>query len=91
MTDILAHRANLAGPQPPAENSLAACARALEQGFGLETDLRRDARHRFYIGHDPQPWTGENVDDLCQKLFPATFGVMNLMYWVYFTYQAEKS
>lgn len=60
MTDILAHRANLTGPQPALENSLAATRRALELGFGLETDLRRDGAERFYIAHDPQPRTAEN-------------------------------
>ena len=60
MTDILAHRANLAGPQPALENSFAATQRALELGFGLETDLRRDPQNRFCIAHDPQPWTAEN-------------------------------
>jgi glycerophosphoryl diester phosphodiesterase len=58
--DILAHRANLTGPQPALENSFAATQRALELGFGLETDLRRDPQNRFYIAHDPQPWTAEN-------------------------------
>jgi glycerophosphoryl diester phosphodiesterase len=42
------------------ENSLAACARALAQGFGLETDLRRDATGAFYISHDPHPCSAEN-------------------------------
>lgn len=60
MTDILAHRANRAGPQPALENSFAATQHALELGFGLETDLRRDEQSRFYIAHDPQPWTAEN-------------------------------
>lgn len=52
MTIILAHRANLSGPEPEHENSLAACERALAAGFGLETDLRRDAQGRCYISHD---------------------------------------
>lgn len=60
MTDILAHRANVGGPKPALENSLAATQRALELGFGLETDLRRDSQKRFYIAHDPQPRTAEN-------------------------------
>jgi glycerophosphoryl diester phosphodiesterase len=60
MTDLLAHRANLTGPQPALENSFAATERALELGFGLETDLRRDPQNRFYIAHDPQPWTAGN-------------------------------
>jgi glycerophosphoryl diester phosphodiesterase len=52
MTDILAHRANTAGPQPALENSFAVMQHALELGFGLETDLRRDSQNRFYIAHD---------------------------------------
>jgi glycerophosphoryl diester phosphodiesterase len=60
MTEIFAHRANLEGPQPASENSLAATERAMNLGFGLETDLRRDARGRFYIAHDPGPWTEVN-------------------------------
>lgn len=69
MTAILAHRANLNGPHSVAENSLAACASALESGFGLETDLRRDAAGRFYISHDPHPRTAENSLDAYSELF----------------------
>jgi glycerophosphoryl diester phosphodiesterase len=60
MTTILAHRANLTGPRSVVENSLAACADALASGFGLETDLRRDAAGEFYISHDPHPHSPEN-------------------------------
>jgi len=56
---ILAHRANLTGPVPAIENTLAATAAALEAGFGIETDLRRDAGGRDYIAHDPAAWTPE--------------------------------
>lgn len=57
---ILAHRANLTGPDRARENSTAACAAALAEGFGLEIDLRRDAGGAFYIAHDPQPHTAAN-------------------------------
>jgi glycerophosphoryl diester phosphodiesterase len=57
---ILAHRANLEGPNPKLENSLTVTQRALELGFGIETDLRRDADGQFYISHDPAPRTQEN-------------------------------
>src|SRR5207248_3170581 len=69
MTTILAHRANLTGPHSAVENSLAACSRALESGFGLETDLRRDGTGRFYISHDPHPWTPENNLEALSQLF----------------------
>jgi glycerophosphoryl diester phosphodiesterase len=69
MTAILAHRANLNGPNPPEENSPAACARALAEGFGLETDLRRDANGAFYISHDAQPRTPENALENFTELF----------------------
>jgi glycerophosphoryl diester phosphodiesterase len=69
MTSILAHRANLAGPHSVVENSLEACARALEAGFGLETDLRRDAAGAFYISHDPHPRTAANSLEAYTELF----------------------
>lgn len=69
MITILAHRANLTGPHSVAENSPAACARALELGFGLETDLRRDASGAFYISHDAQPRTAENSLEAYTELF----------------------
>jgi glycerophosphoryl diester phosphodiesterase len=66
---ILAHRANLEGPNPKLENSLAATQRALELGFGVETDLRRDENRQFYISHDLQPRTQENDFYLFSELF----------------------
>jgi glycerophosphoryl diester phosphodiesterase len=69
MTTILAHRANLAGPHSAVENSLEACARALEAGFGLETDLRRDAAGAFYISHDPLPRAAGNRLESYTELF----------------------
>jgi len=66
---ILAHRANLDGPNPRMENSLAATQRALELGFGIETDLRRGADQRFYISHDVHPRTQENDFDHFSGLF----------------------
>lgn len=68
-TVILAHRANLHGPASVVENSLAACASALEQGFGLETDLRRDAGGRFYVSHDSSPRTAGNSLETYTELF----------------------
>jgi glycerophosphoryl diester phosphodiesterase len=66
---ILAHRANLTGPHSVVENSPAACAKALAEGFGLETDLRRDAGGDFYISHDPLPRTEENRLEVYSALF----------------------
>src|SRR6266481_5970705 len=68
---ILAHRGNLEGPNPAAENSLAAMRRALELGSGVETDLRRAPDGKFYIAHDPGPRT--SVNDFMQfaSLFEA--------------------
>ena len=59
MTQILAHRANLTGPDPVRENSHGATLAALAAGFGIETDLRRE-NGRFYIAHDASAWSGEN-------------------------------
>ena len=78
---ILAHRANLTGPRSVEENSLAACARALGEDFGLETDLRRDPSGAFYISHDPQPRSPENSLEAYTELFcqhPATELAINV-------------
>ncbi len=45
--------------------------RALEAGFGIETDLRRDATGRSYIGHDPTGWAPETDFGLFAKAFRA--------------------
>ena len=66
---ILAHRANLEGPNPKLENSLAATQKALEMGFGVETDLRRDADGQFYISHDPALRAPENDFSQFSELF----------------------
>jgi len=55
MPIILSHRGNLAGPCPPAENRLPSIRAALECGWGIETDIRRDGDGRFYISHDARP------------------------------------
>jgi glycerophosphoryl diester phosphodiesterase len=69
MISILAHRANLTGPKSVIENSLDACARALAEGFGLETDLRRDSTGAFYISHDPAPRSAANSLENYSELF----------------------
>src|SRR5579884_3749058 len=66
---ILAHRGNLRGPDISAENSLKSMRDALKLGFGVETDLRRDASGKFYIAHDPQPWKTENDFEKFAALF----------------------
>ena len=66
---ILAHRANLNGPQATGENSLAATARALASGFGVETDLRRDGQGRYYIAHDAVGWSPDADFESFAKLF----------------------
>jgi glycerophosphoryl diester phosphodiesterase len=50
--DILAHRANVAGPDHATENSPSAFRAALSRGWGLEIDVRHTAGNRLYISHD---------------------------------------
>lgn len=68
MIEILAHRANVRGPQPSVENSYAACAEALSLGFGLEIDLRRIG-DEFLISHDPAPLSEGNALTRFAELF----------------------
>jgi hypothetical protein len=35
-------------------------------------------------------WCGDDIDQLCQKLFPMSFTAANLLYWSYFSYQADQ-
>jgi len=49
---LLAHRGNLAGISGSAENSPSLLKRAFEQGFGIETDIRRAECGELYISHD---------------------------------------
>jgi glycerophosphoryl diester phosphodiesterase len=58
---VIAHRANVDGPSPAAENSLAAIRSCLERGWSVETDIRRDPAGEFYIAHDPAPVTRDNA------------------------------
>ena len=58
--EILAHRANIEGPNHSSENSLSACDKAIRAGFGLEIDLRKNRQGSFYISHDPGARTPEN-------------------------------
>uniref|UniRef100_A0A914WGR3 Uncharacterized protein n=1 Tax=Plectus sambesii TaxID=2011161 RepID=A0A914WGR3_9BILA len=36
------------------------------------------------------PWTGDNLDSFCQKLFPASFALCNLVYWFYYTMKSRE-
>jgi hypothetical protein len=78
---ILAHRANMDGPNLTTENTVAAVESAFREGFGVETDLRRDPKGRFYISHDPSPWT-EAADfaafEECFRTNPALCVAMNV-------------
>ena len=71
---ILSHRGNIVGPCPSAENRLPTVDAALRWRWGLETDIRRDARGRFYIAHDPRATAaGLLAEDYC-ALFRANPG-----------------
>jgi glycerophosphoryl diester phosphodiesterase len=54
---ILAHRANIFGPNRQAENSLMAVRQCLDFGWGVEIDMRRSLEGSFYISHDDQRWS----------------------------------
>ncbi|KAI1720518.1 neurotransmitter-gated ion-channel ligand binding domain-containing protein [Ditylenchus destructor] len=58
---------------------------ALSFGFGgAEIDLEV-----------PPRWTGERLDNICRKLFPAAFVLFNITYWIYYLslnhYAKEKA
>jgi len=57
---IIAHRANVSGPEPARENSLERTAECIARGWSVETDIRRAPDGRFYVSHDAAPWSAEN-------------------------------
>lgn len=50
MQKIIAHRANLYGPDPATENTVRAIEKALEYGFDVEVDVWY--RSGWWLGHD---------------------------------------
>lgn len=58
---IIAHRANVDGPDLARENTLSQTRLCIDRGWSVETDIRRDAEGRFYISHDPAAWTPDNA------------------------------
>ena len=54
---IIAHRGNIDGPNPKKENTLQYLLNAVNQGYGIETDLRYASDlKRLIISHDPAPF-----------------------------------
>ena len=66
---ILAHRANWKGASPYQENTLSAARYCFEQGWGIETDIRRAQDRRFYFSHDPSELMKANHADAFCSLF----------------------
>jgi hypothetical protein len=80
MTTILAHRANILGPCPATENSLAAIDTALAWGWGIHADIRCDA-DGFYISHDARGSAdAAQAKDLCAllRLYPLAPVALNV-------------
>jgi glycerophosphoryl diester phosphodiesterase len=66
---VLAHRANWAGGNLAAENSLRAVRYCLEQGWGIEIDIRRSIGGDYYISHDVAAITKSNQANTYCSLF----------------------
>lgn len=78
---IFAHRANWKGPDHLRENTLSAVRYCLEQGWGIETDIRRAPDGRFYLSHEPVELTSSNQADAFFELFrrfPAATIALNI-------------
>uniref|UniRef100_A0A0R3RTK4 Neur_chan_LBD domain-containing protein n=1 Tax=Elaeophora elaphi TaxID=1147741 RepID=A0A0R3RTK4_9BILA len=46
---------------------------------------KKRSTERRFLRH----WTGEDMDNLCQKVFPISFTLLNLVYWMYYTARAS--
>lgn len=69
--EILAHRANHAGPDKERENTQSAFKFCLRKGWGIETDIRRTKRGKFYISHDERRLTRHNHADQYMEIIRA--------------------
>ncbi|VDM93830.1 unnamed protein product [Onchocerca ochengi] len=46
---------------------------------------KKESNERRFLRH----WNGEDMDNLCQKAFPISFTILNLIYWMYCTARAN--
>ena len=79
--EMLAHRANVCGPDHLAENTPGSVRAALASGWGLELDVRRTAGGVFYFSHDGRPAAdAAEADDICAAIarYPAATIAMNV-------------
>jgi hypothetical protein len=78
---ILAHRANVHGPDSASENRVTAVRTALAHGWGLEIDIRRAIDGRMYVAHDPAAdIEGLEAGPICAAIrqHPAALVALNL-------------
>ena len=78
---VISHRFNWDGIDRTKENTIPAARFCLEQGCGIETDIRRAPDGRFYISHDPVDLTEANqADEFCVlfRCFPAATVALNI-------------
>ncbi|CAJ0942835.1 unnamed protein product, partial [Mesorhabditis belari] len=71
-----------------------------ENGNRKESQPPKDVNRMFESLHalatmgllsedEPEPqWTAERIDRICRKLFPASFTLLNIVYWVYYLYHS---
>src|SRR5713101_7305638 len=81
MPIVIAHRGNLVGPSPAAENGAKTVRAALDWGWSIETDIRRAADGRFYISHDQRVSAdGCLAEDFCAlfRAHPAATIALNI-------------
>ncbi len=81
MPIVIAHRGNLVGPSPSAENGTKTVRAALDCGWGVETDIRCAPDGRFYISHDRRGSAdGCLAEDFCAlfRAHPAATIALNI-------------
>ncbi|CAD5225337.1 unnamed protein product [Bursaphelenchus okinawaensis] len=70
-------------PNSPSARSLPSSRTGARGGSFWKKSFRRKGAVKAVTPKLFDKWSGEDLDRFCQKLFPITFAICNLIYWLY--------
>ncbi|KAI6224380.1 Ligand-gated chloride channel [Aphelenchoides fujianensis] len=64
---------------------------ALARAFWKNTSIKRRGMVKVITPKLFSKWTGDDLDRFCQKLFPISFALANLIFWMYLTAKSQQA